>query len=114
LQNIVEIPFKYNVFSVKDEGKVRHFLIRGNEIGGFYIAPNLVFATVDQLVQFYQTRSVYPVPQLLYPCVRVRTGKVVCTGVARNFDWEGPKMEKFCDVILVTFFGDVMIMTSLK
>jgi len=26
----------------------------------------------------------------------------------------GPKMEKFCDVILMTFFGDVMAMTSLK
>jgi len=22
------------------------------------------------------------------------------TGVARNFDWEGPKLENFCDVIL--------------
>jgi len=31
---------------------------------------------------------------------------VPLTGVARNFDWEGPKMEKFCDVILVTFFDD--------
>jgi len=26
----------------------------------------------------------------------------VCTGVARNFDWEELKMEKFCDVILAT------------
>jgi len=30
------------------------------------------------------------------------------TGVARNFDWQGPKIEKFCNVILVTFFGDVI------
>jgi len=36
------------------------------------------------------------------------------TGVARNFDWEGPKMEKSCDFSLVTFFGDVIIVTSLK
>jgi len=36
------------------------------------------------------------------------------TGVPRNFDWEGPKLEKICDVILVTFFGDVMVMKSLK
>jgi len=28
------------------------------------------------------------------------------TGVARNFDWGGNNIEKFCDVILVTFFGD--------
>jgi len=27
---------------------------------------------------------------------------------------EGPKIEKFCDVILATFFGDVMAITSLK
>jgi len=27
---------------------------------------------------------------------------------------EGGKMEKFCDVSLVTFFGDVIMMTSLK
>jgi len=33
------------------------------------------------------------------------------TGVARNFGWKGPKMEKFCDVILVTFFGDIMMRT---
>jgi len=39
---------------------------------------------------------------------------VITTGVARNFDWGGPKMEKFCDVMLVTFFGDVMAITSLK
>jgi len=36
------------------------------------------------------------------------------TGVARNFDWEEPKLENFLYVILVTFIGDVMVMTSLK
>jgi len=36
------------------------------------------------------------------------------TGVARIFDWEGPKMEKSYDVILVTFIGDELTMTSLK
>jgi len=34
------------------------------------------------------------------------------TNVARNFDWERPKLENFCDVILVTFFGGVIVMTS--
>jgi len=38
----------------------------------------------------------------------------LATGVARNFDWEGPKMKKICDVNLVTFFGDVVAITSLK
>jgi len=38
----------------------------------------------------------------------------ILIGIARNFDWEGPKIEEFCDVILVTFFGDIMTMTSLK
>jgi len=38
----------------------------------------------------------------------------VSTDVARNFDWEGPKIEKSCDLSLVTFFGDVIKMTSLK
>jgi len=33
---------------------------------------------------------------------------------SQKFCWEGPKMKKFCDVILVTFFGDVKTMTSLK
>jgi len=36
------------------------------------------------------------------------------TGVARNFDWERPKIEKSCDLSLVTFIGDVITMTSLK
>jgi len=36
---------------------------------------------------------------------------LLSTDVARNFDWRGPKIEKFCDVILMTFFGDVMAIT---
>jgi len=39
-------------------------------------------------------------------------GRLQVTGVTRNFHW-GAKTEKFCDVILVTFFGDVMKITSL-
>jgi len=36
-------------------------------------------------------------------------------GVARNFDWGvGGKMEKNCDVFLVTFFGNVMSIMILK
>jgi len=34
--------------------------------------------------------------------------------VARSFDWEGPKIEKSCDISLVTFFGDAIMMTLLK
>jgi len=34
--------------------------------------------------------------------------------VARNFNWEGPKIESFCDDILVTFLSDVVVMMSLK
>jgi len=36
------------------------------------------------------------------------------TGVARNFDWRGLKMEKFCDDVLMTFFGDVIAMKLVK
>jgi len=44
-----------------------------------------------------------------------RLGKLVLTGVARDFDWEGPKMEKSCDgKILVMFFDDVITIASLK
>jgi len=32
------------------------------------------------------------------------------TGVARNFNWERSKLKKN----FVTFFGDIMVMTSLK
>jgi len=38
---------------------------------------------------------------------------IYITVVARNFDWWGPEMEKFCDVFL-TFFGNIMAITSLK
>jgi len=37
--------------------------------------------------------------------------KLHFSSVARNFDW-GPKIEKSCDVSFVTFFSDVMKMTS--
>jgi len=44
-----------------------------------------------------------------------RWNRVSTIGVARNSDWEGEaKTEKFCDAILVTFFGDVMAIRSLK
>jgi len=36
------------------------------------------------------------------------------TGVASNFDWRGLKLEKNCDIILVTFFSNLMVMISLK
>jgi len=36
----------------------------------------------------------------------------VLTGVARNFDWVGPKMEKSCDISFVTCFSDVKTKTS--
>jgi len=37
------------------------------------------------------------------------------TGVARNFDLaEGNKIEKCCGIILVTFFGYAVMMTSLN
>jgi len=36
------------------------------------------------------------------------------TGVARNFDWRRRQNRKNLYVILVTFFGEVMAITSLK
>jgi len=33
------------------------------------------------------------------------------TSVSRNFDWEALR---FCEFILLSFFGDVVVMTSLK
>jgi len=41
-------------------------------------------------------------------------GSAENTGVARNFDWGGSILEKNCDVILATFFGDIMVMMSRK
>jgi len=38
----------------------------------------------------------------------------LASGVTRNFNWEGPIIETSCNVSLVTFFGDVIKMTSLK
>jgi len=38
----------------------------------------------------------------------------IVTGVARNFDWKRPIMEKSCNVSLMTFFGDVKTITSQK
>jgi len=39
---------------------------------------------------------------------------VKSTGVIRNFDRVGAKIEKSCDVSFVTCFGDVIMITSLK
>jgi len=40
--------------------------------------------------------------------------RLTTTGKARNFDWGGAQNRKFCDVSLVTFFGDVITMMSLN
>jgi len=40
-------------------------------------------------------------PDLGRPEPRMKNG----TGVARNFDWEGPKIEKSFEGSLVTFMG---------
>jgi len=37
-------------------------------------------------------------------------GSTGSSGIARNFDWERPNVEKSCDVSLVTFFGDSIMM----
>jgi len=37
------------------------------------------------------------------PCAR-KVKLMLPTGIARHFYWEEPKIEKFCDVRLVTFF----------
>jgi len=58
-------------------------------------------------------------------CKRINNGReklnflpydwwVFLTGVSRNFHWEGPKMEKSCDLSLATFFSDLITATSLK
>jgi len=38
----------------------------------------------------------------------------MATGVARNFDWEGPILKKILWRFLVTFFSDVKVMMPLK
>jgi len=50
----------------------------------------------------------------LFNIIQLHKFEVINTSVARNFDWKGPEMEKKYDVILVTFFCDVIVMTSLK
>jgi len=45
--------------------------------------------------------------------ITLKFAKIVSnTGVARNFDWDGLKIEKFYYLSLETFFGDVTEMTS--
>jgi len=46
--------------------------------------------------------------------LQLKQSTLVRTGVARNFDRGVNKIKKFCGVILVTFFGIAMAITSLK
>jgi len=59
------------------------------------------------------------IPGMVSSSPPVTAETVAITDVARNIDWrrwggDNDKMENFCDIILVTFFGDVMMITSLK
>jgi len=40
-------------------------------------------------------------------CIIIIPIRLIYTGVAKIFDWEGLKTEKSCDVSLATVFGDV-------
>jgi len=44
---------------------------------------------------------------VLYSNIKNAVARI--TGVARKFDWRGPEMAKFCNVILVMFFGDAIM-----
>lgn len=94
--------------SIKEDGKVRHFLIRGNEVEGFYVSPQLLFATIDQLVQFHMARAVYPVPKLLRPCSRTEAPQTVGLSHELADKWEIPKnMIKLKKKLGHGNFGDV-------
>ena len=64
----------YKIFFVlvKNDGRVRHFIIRGSESSGnFSVVPKATFETVAKLVKFYQENSSPTIPKLVKPCARV-------------------------------------------
>jgi len=68
----------------------------------------------DIAVKLYNSRDINNTLQQVCEIIYNKIVLVKNTGVVRNLDWRRGKMKKICDVILVTFFGDIMTMTSLK
>jgi len=71
---------------------------------------------IFEKVEISKASPLLPNPKNLWESGQFRrsnTKLLLITGIPINFDW-GPKIEKFCDVSLMTFFGDIMAMTLLK
>ncbi|KAG5281847.1 hypothetical protein AALO_G00049450 [Alosa alosa] len=72
--------------SARNEGQVYHFRIRRSAIGAYFVSDKISFATLDELIRYYQSNSKSLGCPLDQPCVQQR----------ELFDmepWERPREE---------------------
>ena len=80
-------PGDYSL-SVKDIDRVRHYKIRRHENGSFFVTRRVQFATIPELIQYYQIQADGLCVELKYPCLAVEKPQTVGLSKQAYEEWE--------------------------
>ena len=80
-------PGDYSL-SVRDTDRVRHYKIRRLENGSFFVTRRVQFATIPELIQYYQIQADGLCIELKYPCLSVEKPQTVGLSKQANEEWE--------------------------
>ena len=74
--------------SVRDTDRVRHYKIQRLENGSFFVTHRINFATITELIQYYQIQADGLRVELRYPCLAVEKPQTVGLSKQANEEWE--------------------------
>ena len=81
------LPGDYSL-SLKDTDRVRHYKIRRLENGSFFVTRRVTFATINELVQYYQQQSDGLCVELRHPCRLMEKPQTAGLSRQANEEWE--------------------------
>ena len=76
------------VLSIRDTEKVRHYKIRRLDVGGFFIANQVTFKTIPELVQYYEKQADGLCVNLKAPCLISEKPRTASLSREANEAWE--------------------------
>ena len=74
--------------SIRDTEKVRHYMIRRLDVGGFFITRRVTFETIPELVQYYQKQADGLCANLKAPCLFSEKPQTAGLSKEANEAWE--------------------------
>ncbi len=81
------LPGDYSL-SVKDVDRVRHYKVRRLENGSFFVTRRITFATISELVMYYQQQSDGLCVELREPCSLMEKPQTAGLSRQANEEWE--------------------------